>query len=76
MLYERTALLKQPDALIRQELAILRSQSDVTPALVLKDPYVLDFLEPSDRFLDRDKTASCGNSKPATILHRPALLQP
>jgi DUF1016 N-terminal domain len=43
MLYERTALSKQPDALIRQELAILRGKGDVTPALVLKDPYVLDF---------------------------------
>jgi predicted nuclease of restriction endonuclease-like (RecB) superfamily len=54
MLYERTALSKQPDALIRQELAVLRSQSDVTPALVLKDPYVLDFLGLTDRFLERD----------------------
>lgn len=54
MLYERTALSKQPDALIRQELAILRSKGDVTPALVLKDPYVLDFLGLTDRFLERD----------------------
>jgi predicted nuclease of restriction endonuclease-like (RecB) superfamily len=54
MLYERTALSKQPDALIRQELALLRSRGDVTPALVLKDPYVLDFLGLSDRFLERD----------------------
>ncbi len=54
MLYERTALSKQPDALIRQELAILRSKGDVTPALVLKDPYVRDFLGLTDRFLERD----------------------
>jgi predicted nuclease of restriction endonuclease-like (RecB) superfamily len=54
MLYERTALSKQPDALIRQELAILRSKGDVTPALVLKDPYVLDFLGLTDRFLEHD----------------------
>ena len=54
MLYERTALSKQPDALVRQELALLRSRGDVTPALVLKDPYVLDFLGLSDRFLERD----------------------
>jgi predicted nuclease of restriction endonuclease-like (RecB) superfamily len=54
MLYERTALSKQPDALIRQELAILRSKGDVTPALLLKDPYVLDFLGLTDRFLERD----------------------
>jgi predicted nuclease of restriction endonuclease-like (RecB) superfamily len=54
MLYERTALSKQPDALIQEELALLRSRGDVTPALVLKDPYVLDFLGLSDRFLERD----------------------
>lgn len=54
MLYERTALSKQPDALIRQELAILRSKGDITPALLLKDPYVLDFLGLTDRFLGRD----------------------
>ena len=54
MLYERTALSKQPDALIRQELANMRSRGVVSPTLVLKDPYVLDFLGLSDRFLERD----------------------
>ena len=54
MLYERTALSRQPDELMRQELAILRGRGDVTPAMVLKDPYVLDFLGLSDRFLERD----------------------
>jgi predicted nuclease of restriction endonuclease-like (RecB) superfamily len=54
MLYERTALSKQPDALIRAELASLRSQGEVVPSLLLKDPYVLDFLGLTDRFLERD----------------------
>ena len=54
MLYERTALSKQPDALIRAELASLRSQGEVAPSLLLKDPYVLDFLGLTDRFLERD----------------------
>src|SRR5258708_4843217 len=36
MLYERTALSKQPDALIQEELTLLRNRGDVTPALVLK----------------------------------------
>jgi predicted nuclease of restriction endonuclease-like (RecB) superfamily len=54
MLYERTALSKQPEAMIRQELANLRSKADLTPALLLKDPYVLDFLGLTDRFLERD----------------------
>lgn len=54
MLYERTALSKQPDGLIKQELEVLRSRGDVTPALLFKDPYILDFLGLSDRFLERD----------------------
>ena len=54
MLYEGTALSKQPDAMIRLELAILRSKGDLIPALLLKDPYVLDFLGLTDRFLERD----------------------
>ncbi len=54
MLYERTALSKQPDKLIRQELANLRARGDVTPAMLLKDPYILDFLGLTDRFLERD----------------------
>ena len=44
MLYERTALSKQPDELVKQELAVLRNRGDVTSALLLKDPYILDFL--------------------------------
>lgn len=31
MLYERTALSKQPDELVKQELAMLRTRGDVTP---------------------------------------------
>jgi predicted nuclease of restriction endonuclease-like (RecB) superfamily len=54
MLYERTALSKQPDELVKQELAVLRTRGDMTPELVLKDPYILDFLGLTDRFLERD----------------------
>jgi predicted nuclease of restriction endonuclease-like (RecB) superfamily len=54
MLYERTALSKQPDELVKQELAVLRTRGDMTPELVLKDPSILDFLGLTDRFLERD----------------------
>lgn len=54
MLYERTALSRKPEALIRQELAALRARGEVTPALVLKDPYVLDFVGLADRYVERD----------------------
>ena len=54
MLYERTALSKKPDLLMQQELAALRSQGQLTPSLILKDPYVLDFLELNDHYLEKD----------------------
>lgn len=54
MLFERTALSAQPEALIRHELDGLQTRGDVAPALLLKDPYVLDFLELHDRFLEKD----------------------
>ncbi|MBK8509377.1 MAG: DUF1016 family protein [Candidatus Competibacteraceae bacterium] len=53
-LFERTALSKQPDELLAQELAVLREQGELSPALVLKDPYILDFLGLNDRYLEKD----------------------
>ena len=54
MLFERTALSKKPDELIRLELDALHAQGDMTPPLLLKDPYVLDFLGLQDRYLEKD----------------------
>lgn len=54
MLYERTALSRQPDALIQHELEILRQTDRMTPALVFRDPYFLDFLGLDDRYVERD----------------------
>jgi predicted nuclease of restriction endonuclease-like (RecB) superfamily len=44
MLFERTAISKKPDDLIRQELKKLRENNTLTPDLVFRDPYFLDFL--------------------------------
>jgi len=44
MLYERTAISKRPELLIRQELTALRDNNTLTPDLVFRDTYVLDFL--------------------------------
>jgi hypothetical protein len=49
MLYERTALSKKPEAIIRRELSALREKGEVSPALVFRDPYMLDFLELATR---------------------------
>ena len=53
MLYERTALSKKPEETIMHDLTQLRQQK-MTPALVLKDPYLLDFLGLNDRYLEKD----------------------
>ncbi|MCO5050739.1 MAG: PDDEXK nuclease domain-containing protein [Verrucomicrobiae bacterium] len=58
MLYERTALSKKPDKLIRQELAALREEDKLTPDLVFRDPYVLDFLRLRDTYAERDLEAA------------------
>jgi predicted nuclease of restriction endonuclease-like (RecB) superfamily len=54
MLFERTALSRKPDELLATELAALRTTGALTPSLVLKDPYVLDFLGLQDRYLEKD----------------------
>ena len=43
MLFERTAISRKPDELIRHELANLRNESVLTPDLVFKSPYFLEF---------------------------------
>lgn len=54
MLFERTAIAKQPEQVIRQELAQLQQAGEASPALFLKDPYLLDFLDLQDGFSEKD----------------------
>lgn len=58
MLYERTALSQKPAKLIKQELAALRETDTLTPDLVFKDPYVLDFLGLHDTYSEKDLEAA------------------
>lgn len=44
MLYERTAIAKRPEAVVQDALAALGDGGRMTPDLVFRDPYVLDFL--------------------------------
>jgi hypothetical protein len=44
MLFERTAISRKPKKLIEQEITGLRKEDRLTPDLVFRDPYVLDFL--------------------------------
>jgi predicted nuclease of restriction endonuclease-like (RecB) superfamily len=54
MLFERTAISKKPEELARAELAALRDEDKLTPDLVFRDPYLLDFLGLKDRYLEKD----------------------
>lgn len=54
MLFERTALSRKPAKLAEIELKALREEDKLTPDLVFRDPYFLDFLGLKDRFLEKD----------------------
>lgn len=58
MLYERTAISKKPEELARRELAALREQDHLSPHLVFRDPYVLDFLDLKDVYSEHDLQAA------------------
>lgn len=58
MLFERTALSKKSEKLIQQELAVMREEDRMTPDLVFRDPYFLDFLGLSDPYSERDLEAA------------------
>ena len=68
MLYERTALSRKPDKLIRHELAALREEDKLTPDLVFRDPYVLDFLGLRDTYAEKDLEAAILREMEAFIL--------
>ncbi|MBM3862162.1 MAG: DUF1016 domain-containing protein [Verrucomicrobia bacterium] len=68
MLFERTALSKKPDKLIRRELAALRAEDKLTPDLVFRDPYILDFLGLKDTYAEKDVEAAILREIEAFIL--------
>ena len=57
MLFERTALSKNSEEVVRQELAILRG-GQMTPDMVFRDPYLLDFLGLSGAYSEKDLEAA------------------
>ena len=58
MLYERTAISKKPEKLIEKDLAALREEDKLTPDLVFRDPYFLDFLGLKDTYSEKDLEAA------------------
>jgi len=53
-LFERSAISKKPEITITHELTKLRKTGELGESLLLKDPYVLDFLELNDSYLEKD----------------------
>lgn len=68
MLYERTALSKLPEKTIEMQLKELREEDKMTPELVFRDPSVLDFLELSDTYSERDLEGAILNALEKFIL--------
>ncbi len=58
MLFERTALSKKPEKLMAAELKKLREEDRLSPDLVFRDPYLLDFLGLKDTYAEKDLEAA------------------
>lgn len=54
MLYERTSISKKPEETIKNDLQQLNSTNQITPDLVFRDPYFLDFLGLKDKYSEKD----------------------
>lgn len=53
MLFERTAISKKPEKLIKKELKELREENKLSPDLVFRDPYFLNFLGLEDNYSEK-----------------------
>ena len=53
-LYLRTAISKKPESVISAELANLRTGGQMSPDMVFRDPYMLDFLGLQGGYSERD----------------------
>jgi predicted nuclease of restriction endonuclease-like (RecB) superfamily len=58
MLYERTVLSRKPAELARQELKAFREEEKLSPDLVFRDPYLLNFLGVKNTYGEKDLEAA------------------
>lgn len=68
MLYERTALSRKPAKLAALELKKLRDEDKLSPDLVFRDPYFLDFLGLKGAYQEKDLEAAILREMEAFIL--------
>ena len=58
LLFERTAVAKKPDHVIQDSLKLVREEDRLTADMVLRDPYVLDFLNLPALYQEKDLEAA------------------
>jgi len=54
MLFERTAIANQPEETIKSELRKFRDNNEISPEMVFKNTYVLDFLNLPSHYSEKD----------------------
>jgi len=64
----RTALAQKPARLARKELKALREEDRLSPDLVFRDPYVLDFLGLKNSYAEKDLEAAIVREMESFIL--------
>lgn len=58
MMFERTAISRKPEETIKQDLLQLKEKNQITPDLVFRDPYFLNFLGLQDTYSEKDLEAA------------------
>ena len=53
-MYLRTVIAKKPESIVKAEISHLREDGQMTPDLVFRDPYMLDFLGLPQDYSERD----------------------
>lgn len=54
LLFQRTAISKKPEELAKLEIQQLKNEDILTPDLIFRDPYLLDFLGLKDTYQEKD----------------------
>lgn len=54
MLYERTAISRQPEVVVGNDLDNLQKNDELSKDLVFRDPYILDFLQLPSNFSEKE----------------------
>lgn len=68
MLFERTALSRKSARVIKQEIRTLRTEDRLTPSLIFRDPYLLDFLNLKGAYQEKDLEAAILREMEAFVL--------